>query len=61
MTQPLFCALTAVEKSALGGGRSAIGSGGGGEGGVVVGKKCGGPYTKLFHPYSSHANGKTTQ
>lgn len=59
MTQPLFCALTAVEKSAMGGRRSAIGSGG--EGGVVVGKKCGGPYTKLFHPYSSHANGKTTQ
>lgn len=33
------------------------------EEGGVVGKKCGGggPYTKLSHPYSSHANGKTTQ
>lgn len=28
--------------------------------GGVVGKKWGGPYTKLSHPYSSHANGKTT-
>ena len=41
--------------------------GGGGEGCVCV---CvcvcvcdggGAPYTKLSHPYSSHANGKTTQ